>query len=456
MRLWFVASALLLILVLAPSLEAQAPTAPRCQPISGSARFFWHYQCVKEEFDRITRDHPDIAKYHEIGKSVENNPIYVLEVANFARRDASNETRPAFYYDATHHGNEIQGTESAMMLARKVTSEYGKDPQVTRWVDELTIYINPVVNPDGNIRNQRHNVNGVDLNRNYPFQHGARAQAAGPSGASEPETKANVGFMRSHPDIDMYLSAHTGTWDYVVPRCSPASFRERIRTDDEQLYEYVLAEQANVTQGMGSRGASGTGESICWAYDVLEVFSLLNEVSTEQSAPFTVQETEQLNRAQQGVHWLLDRTGRYGAWLTMRLAANASKPVVEIHNKGLQTAQNWTFELNYEGSNRPPVLRGNQPVPPNGTVTISIPNSYLQGRVLGHVRYDHLNVNPFASDPLQGRLRDPHHAWLNFTAEQAQQVARGTAGATAVANSPGAALVLALAAFGLVALRRKA
>lgn len=436
-------------ILFAPSVPAQTPEPGRCQRVGDSARFFWHYQCVRTEFERIQRTHPDIAKFYEIGRSVQGNPLFVLEVANRSRQ-AENESRPGFYLDATHHGNEIQGTEAAMILARKVTSEYGKNATVTDWVDRYNLYINPVVNPDGNNLNQRYNANQVDLNRNYPYQHGARANMAGPHGASEPETQANVKFMRSR-NLDIYLSLHTGTWDFVVPRCDPGTFQGRLPTDDEALMEHVLAELLNVTGGMGHRGASGTGESICWAYDVVETFSLLPEVSTEQSRPFTIQETQQLDRAMLAIYWTLNQTGRFGSNLEARLVRNESAAAgvsVEITNTGLQRATNWTFELNYEDSRRSPLLRGNEPIEPGRTHRITIPKAYLVGDVHGLLRWEHLNVNPLVSDPQNGRPRDPHVQWLNFTQEEVARVVRGTAPALegAPAAGPEAAWIGALVA----------
>jgi protein MpaA len=73
------------------------------------------------------------------------------------------------------------------------------------------------VNPDGTALNQRGNANRVDLNRNFPYNWAKMGkpgywQYAGPTRASEPETKAVVAFMREikpalgiwyHQDLNM-------------------------------------------------------------------------------------------------------------------------------------------------------------------------------------------------------------------------------------------------------------
>ena len=63
------------------------------------------------------------------------------------------------------------------------------------------------MNPDGVANDTRTNANGVDLNRNFPYNWGPIAepgdwQYAGPAAASEPETRAAVELISAlHPDL---------------------------------------------------------------------------------------------------------------------------------------------------------------------------------------------------------------------------------------------------------------
>ncbi len=65
----------------------------------------------------------------------------------------------------------------------------------------IDLWLVPSMNPDGAINGTHTNANGVDLNRNFPYQwrkifqlgHG---EYSGPARASEPETKAMISFMR--------------------------------------------------------------------------------------------------------------------------------------------------------------------------------------------------------------------------------------------------------------------
>jgi protein MpaA len=88
----------------------------------------------------------------------------------------------------------IHGNEEAGLL---ITDELVK-MQIPKGVN---LWVIPSINPDGTALDRRGNANRVDLNRNFP--HGwARIgqpgywQYAGPSRASEPETKAIIAFFR--------------------------------------------------------------------------------------------------------------------------------------------------------------------------------------------------------------------------------------------------------------------
>jgi protein MpaA len=84
------------------------------------------------------------------------------------------------------------------------------------------------MNPDGVAHDVRHNANGVDLNRNFPYNWGPIAEPgnweyAGPSAASEPETQAMVAFIGElRPDIlvwyhqDAYMIAPADGRDGAV------------------------------------------------------------------------------------------------------------------------------------------------------------------------------------------------------------------------------------------------
>ena len=109
------------------------------------------------------------------------------------------------------HGNEAAGLLIPDALQESV---------VPKGID---LWIIPTMNPDGTALNRRGNANRVDLNRNFPYNWAKIGkpgdwQYAGPTKASEPETKAVVAFMREikpalgiwyHQDLNI-ISPGTG------------------------------------------------------------------------------------------------------------------------------------------------------------------------------------------------------------------------------------------------------
>lgn len=88
----------------------------------------------------------------------------------------------------------IHGNEAAGLLITDALQE----SSIPKGID---LWIIPSMNPDGTALDRRGNANRVDLNRNFPFNWAKMGkpgywQYAGPSRASEPETKAVVAFVR--------------------------------------------------------------------------------------------------------------------------------------------------------------------------------------------------------------------------------------------------------------------
>lgn len=84
------------------------------------------------------------------------------------------------FVNASIHGNEGEGVDAALELIR--TLAYEDTEEVRSILDNVILLVNVVANPDGRILNQRSNVNGFDLNRDFITQ-------------SQPETPAVVSVL---------------------------------------------------------------------------------------------------------------------------------------------------------------------------------------------------------------------------------------------------------------------
>lgn len=143
-----------------------------------------------------------------IGTTVEERPINVYSFG-------SGEHQRMIVADI--HGGDEWNT---LTLANQLMQYLDSNPDVVP--DDVTLYILPSLNPDGEKRAHdkygRLNANGVDLNRNFPVNWLADWDRAGcwnylpttggDGPGSEPETQALMDFLTSH-DIEALISYHS-------------------------------------------------------------------------------------------------------------------------------------------------------------------------------------------------------------------------------------------------------
>lgn len=127
-----------------------------------------------------------------IGQSVEGRDIVAYHLGEPGRPDV-----PTVVLIATMHGNEP--------APRQILDALRTGPDVVG----LDLWVVPTYNPDGLAAGTRKNAHGVDLNRNYPYEWADLDgdYESGPRAASEPETRAMMGFLRK-VEPDRILSFH--------------------------------------------------------------------------------------------------------------------------------------------------------------------------------------------------------------------------------------------------------
>ncbi len=112
-------------------------------------------------------------------------PIYAFSITG----TDLNQSKPAVLFHGQHHGEEPIGVEIVMYLSKYLLSQYEKDDFITYLIDNFELWFIPTSNPEGfeivnsgeyrlkrknetdtNMNGTRDlNKDGVDLNRNYPF-----------------------------------------------------------------------------------------------------------------------------------------------------------------------------------------------------------------------------------------------------------------------------------------------
>ena len=164
-------------------------------------------ETLENDLHQLAESQPEIAELHEIGRSLENRPIWALRIGE--RRGSEHK----LLFMGCHHAREWISVEVAYLLAEHLVTGANQAP-VRDWLQRGEIWVAPMVNPDGHEhsrtqnrlwrKNRRHNADGsigVDPNRNYGYMWGTldvntsshvpRDETyVGPRAFSEPETQA--------------------------------------------------------------------------------------------------------------------------------------------------------------------------------------------------------------------------------------------------------------------------
>jgi len=135
--------------------------------------FYPTYQQYLDTLKYFSTAYPNLCRIDTIGTSGAGRLILAAKIS----KDVSTEgAKPQFLYTSSIHGDETTGYIGMLHLIDYLLANYGTDPRITRMVDSIEIYINPLANPDGTYHGGNNSVNGatrgnaagIDLNRNYP------------------------------------------------------------------------------------------------------------------------------------------------------------------------------------------------------------------------------------------------------------------------------------------------
>ncbi|RPI13267.1 MAG: T9SS C-terminal target domain-containing protein [Ignavibacteriae bacterium] len=208
----------------------------------GSMGGFYTYTEVVQKLDSMRLLYPNlITAKMDKGTTYEGRKMWAVKISDNPDVNES-AIEPAIYFDALHHAREPQSMASLMYYMYWLLENYNSNPEVAHLLNNREIFIIPVVNPDGYVRNQTTNPNGggswrknrtpyggyfgVDLNRNYSYKWGydnigssgnpSSDTYRGPSAASEAETQAVQTLMQQiSPKIG--FSMHSVAGRYLNP-----------------------------------------------------------------------------------------------------------------------------------------------------------------------------------------------------------------------------------------------
>ncbi|XP_004707874.1 carboxypeptidase A1 [Echinops telfairi] len=239
--------------------------------------------------DMLVAENPNLVSKHEIGRTYEGRPIYVLKFST------GGDKRPAFWIDTGIHSREWVTQASGVWFAKKIVTDYQKDARLTSFLNNMDIFLEIVTNPDGFAFTHSKNrlwrktrsitpgssCVGVDPNRNWDAGFGVAGGASnnpctetyhGKFPNSESEVKAIVDFVKDHGNIKAFISIHSYSQLLLYPfgyKMDPA----RDQSELDQLARSAVTALASLYGTSYQYGSiiqtiyKASGGTIDWTYE---------------------------------------------------------------------------------------------------------------------------------------------------------------------------------------------
>jgi carboxypeptidase T len=200
-----------------------------------SIGFYQSFDQMTSWAEQFAADNSDLVNLVEYGRSYQNRPLLALQIT---RQPGINDpSKPEFLFTGGIHAREVITSQAMYQLAERLVNGYrSQDPEFLDILSEREVWIVPNMNPDGRIvvegggSTQRKNLQGVDLNRNFPHRWNQASTAylgqeyRGPSILSTPEDSALWAMVHDPSKFNDLFGAidfHSGENLIVSPWTSP-------------------------------------------------------------------------------------------------------------------------------------------------------------------------------------------------------------------------------------------
>ncbi|HEX8684766.1 MAG TPA: M14 family metallopeptidase [Ardenticatenaceae bacterium] len=186
--------------------------SPPEQPdYSGTEQLYTAAQFIENFWEPLRLENPDYITRAVLGRDAsDTHDIYAYSFT-------PPEYEKTFLITANLHGYEILGQMAMYRFMDHLVHDYAASQQLSYLRERVRFIVVPMVNPWGVDQRVRHNVNAVDINRNFDYlweNYSGGGQGAadykGPSPFSEPETRVVRDLLASYPDADVYFDIHNG------------------------------------------------------------------------------------------------------------------------------------------------------------------------------------------------------------------------------------------------------
>jgi len=258
-------------------------------------------ESLEQDMRQLANSQPHIVELQEVGRSVENRPIWALRIG-----ERTGNTHKVLFMGC-HHAREWVAVEVPYRLAAYLVNQANQDP-VQQWLRQGEIWVVPMVNPDGHEytrtedrlwrKNRRTNPDGsfgVDPNRNYGYMWGtlnvntsshvpSDDTYVGPHAFSEPETCAIRdligrelfrGVITYHSFSQLILYP----WGYTDRPITDPDDHDRMVRLAQRMQELIRAvHDTPYTPQQSSQLYPTAGDTTDWTYGIYQIPSFTIEL----------------------------------------------------------------------------------------------------------------------------------------------------------------------------------
>ena len=271
--------------VLVPDVDAvaEAEAARLSAPQAAGADWFAEYKdyaAITEHIAQLAKLAPDRVSLHGIGSSIDGRTIWALRIGG------GGASSTPMLINGTQHAREWIAAMTTTCVADRLVRDYDRDPKIRAFVDSTTLWVVPVVNPDGYQyswsssrywRKNRRGGYGVDLNRNWSVAFGGSGSSSnkrsdiyrGEYAFSEPESAAVRDLAkRERPklaiDFHSYGQLVLYPWNYTSKR---ADDHDQLTATGDRMASAIFAQHGvryTLMSGVELYPAAGTAQDFMY------------------------------------------------------------------------------------------------------------------------------------------------------------------------------------------------
>ena len=313
------------------------------------------YKLYLEIMEYFRDSFPEICTIDTIGYSSNGR---LMLAARMGKHTFSPGEVPVVFYGSTIHGDEPAGYVFMLMLIHHILSS--SDPNVVALLENLTIIIHPLINPDGCYFTSnetiygatRGNARGVDLNRNFPDPQD------GPNPDGNSWQLETVNMMNYHEKFPPGLSANFHGGSEVINY--PFDTWSKLHADHE-WFRFVSSEYAGLASsllaGYMDEFPGGITNGFDWyeidggRQDYVTYFLRGRETTIELSDRKLIPESELLNYWNANREPMLNylRQAMYGIHGTICDAQSSKSIAAEVFVIGRDTLNSSIFSDSLHG-----------------------------------------------------------------------------------------------------------